>query len=528
MGEVQWQGIAPATLDVPSSASLIHDGPNAVEVKALLDIGVPHSIFYVDSLDLDYDRVYQASGNTLAFRGDGHAVVTVGGFTEATIGVLDITDTLRPRRVVGTSLDGGAGNYRVSLVPFGPGENYVAATPSSWRAPKWTRPYRSARLTSSGQGADYVVLTTADLFTPARKLAALRQRDGLRTTVVDVADVMDEFNHGISDPRAIQTFLKWAAGRWSPAPRFVLLAGQGTYDYKDYLGHGGNLVPPLMVSTPSGLFASDNHLVDLDGDGLPDLAVGRIPVLSAGEFEGYVQKIQAYEASDGTSWDDRALWVADRASAGADFPAEAEGLVAALPPGYTPERVYLDDGTIVATRAQLMAGLSAGASLMNYVGHGGFDRLASDGLLLSSDVAALTNGGRLPFLTALTCVINRFEVPGFSPLGSELVKSPSGGVSAIWAPTGVSNDSEARALGRRFYAGMNANPTTPIGELVREAVRSFTPSASDRTLGSVYNLLGDPAVVLKSPEGPPAPPPGPSPSSSSRRKSTSGRAVGPT
>ena len=46
-------------------------------------------------------------------------------------------------------------------------------------------------------------------------------------------------------------------------PRFLLLAGLGTLDYKDYLGHGGNLVPPVMVSTPSGLFASDNALTDL-------------------------------------------------------------------------------------------------------------------------------------------------------------------------------------------------------------------------------------------------------------------------
>ena len=63
---------------------------------------------------------------------------------------------------------------------------------------------------------------------------------------------------------------------------------------------------------------------------------------------------------------------------------------------------------------------------MNYVGHGGLDRLASEGLLVTADADALTNGERLPVVTALTCTINRFEVPGFVPLGAALVGTARG------------------------------------------------------------------------------------------------------
>ena len=102
---------------------------------------------------------------------------------------------------------------------------------------------------------------------------ASARRRGSGPRVVDVADVMDEFNYGISSPHAIRAFLDHARRYWSPSPRFVLLAGQGNLDYKDNLGLGGNLVPPLMVGTPSGLFASDNRLADLVGDdGVPEIA----------------------------------------------------------------------------------------------------------------------------------------------------------------------------------------------------------------------------------------------------------------
>ncbi len=507
IGEVQWEGVVPATIDVPVGASMVQEGQNSVELDALLDTAAPYSIVYLDSFDLTYPRLYQAAGSALSFRGDGHGVVTVAGFPDPAIGVFDVTDPANTHRVARTTVTGAPGAFQVSLVPAGPDTRYVASTPAGWLAPKWIRSYRSAGLKSRRGGADYIVLTTSDLMAPARRLAAMRQRQGLVTAVVDVADVMDEFDAGISTPHAVQAFLRWAAAHWSPAPRSLLLAGLGTLDYKDYLGNGGNLLPPLMVSTPFGLFASDNDLVDLDGDGLPDLAVGRVPAVTAAELDAYVSKIAAYEASDGADWKGRAVWASDKVDPGADFPADAERLVSGLPTGYSADRVYLAPGTITASRAQLLGDLQSGAGIMNYVGHGGIDRLAAEGLLVSTDASSLTNAERLPLLTALTCTINRFEVPGYASLGGELVKSPSGGFSAVWAPTGLSLNAEANALGARFYATLAGKPGSRVGDLVNDTLRAYAASGDEPSLVSVYNLLGDPALVMKPPASPASPPP---------------------
>ena len=60
-------------------------------------------------------------------------------------------------------------------------------------------------------------------------------------------------------------------------------------------GYGGNLLPPVMVGTPQGLFASDGWLVDSNGNGAPAVAIGRLPVLTAEELQRVVDRIIAYE-----------------------------------------------------------------------------------------------------------------------------------------------------------------------------------------------------------------------------------------
>ena len=49
---------------------------------------------------------------------------------------------------------------------------------------------------------------------------------------------MNEFNYGIYNPKAIRDFLSYAYNNWKKSPRYVVLAGNGTYDYKNNLGTG--------------------------------------------------------------------------------------------------------------------------------------------------------------------------------------------------------------------------------------------------------------------------------------------------
>ena len=65
-------------------------------------------------------------------------------------------------------------------------------------------------------------------------------------------------------------------------PRFALLVGGASADARNFLGLGElDFVPTKLVDTVFLETASDDWFVDADGDGLPAIAVGRLPVRTA-------------------------------------------------------------------------------------------------------------------------------------------------------------------------------------------------------------------------------------------------------
>jgi hypothetical protein len=492
-----WKGIKAQTVKANLGEGLLHEGANTVEVEAILGAGVPTSIVYVDSFDIDYARAFAASDDALAFRGDGAASISVSDFADAHVLVLDLSNRWQPRPLSNVLVEEADGRYRASVVPASAATPYFAVSESGWRAPAWTAGDPPTNL-AKAPAADYVVVTTHELVEPAQRLANLRAGSGLTTLVADIQDVYDEYSDGLQDPRAMSAFLKAASKRWSHPPQYLVLAGRGNFDYKNLGGLGGNLVPPLMVSTPKGLFASDTALGDIeDDDGAPEIAVGRIPVLSVEEFDAYIDKLEAYEAAPAPDTARTAVMLADAPDQSIDFGAASDVVAAGLPAGYAAADLHLElDADIAGPRAELFSLLDAGADLVNYSGHGALDRLSAAGLLTSADVPALQNT-RTPILTALSCTINRFEVPGFAPLGEELVTLPGHGFVASWAPTGLSIHDEATLLGRAFYRDLGNHSGARLGDAVNSAYRSFIALGGQSWMPDVYSLLGDPALRLK-------------------------------
>ncbi len=497
VGEGRWEGIRDFDVSLPVDPSWFVEGENTVEIEGVLGQGTPFSIFYIDSIDVRYPRHYHAVDDRLQFRSDGNAVVTVSGFSEPDIMVFDITIPNRPRRVEATTVDSKESGFRVSFRPANPDGAYVAQATSVVDAPTsiWTD--RRSRLRSPSNGADYIVIVSEELEEAAETLAEHRRAKGLEAKVVLLEDIMDEFNFGISSPHAIRSFLAHAYTDWSRPPRYVALGGSGTLDYKDHYGLGDNLVPPLMVSTPDGLYASDNLFADVDGDGVPDIAVGRIPVLTSAELEAYVAKLAAYEATLGAPWRNRVLLAADDNPNGdGNFAHDSESMAALLPWDMTAQRIYLSEIPIQEARPSFIEGMRQGAMLVNYVGHGGLDRMADEILFHTSDVAGLGNGDKLPLLTGFSCSLNRYELAGFASLGEVLTVEPNGGAAAVWAPSGLSRDADARILGGAFFRAVYIRGAATLGDAVVQATREYAESRGELFLIDIYNLLGDPAIPL--------------------------------
>jgi hypothetical protein len=240
-----------------------------------------------------------------------------------------------------------------------------------------------------------------------------------------------------------------------------------------------------------------------------------LPVATNTDLHNLVQKIEAYEAAAPAAWSSLAVLVSDSAQ---NFANDSSALLAVLPPFHQPQRIDLDSPPPAGARQTLLADLQSGAGLVNYVGHGGLDQLSSSGLLFASDAAALTNGPMQPILTALTCTINRFELPGLVPLGSTFVSQPGGAAAAVWAPTGISVSDGATLLGQKFYLelgrGQGAS-SQRLGDVIQRSLRAFAAAGGDTDMLRIYELLGDPALLVK-PGVPPAAAGGGSGSGSSR------------
>src|SRR5258708_38697980 len=89
----------------------------------------------------------------------------------------------------------------------------------------------------------------------------------------------------------------------------------------------------MMVASYEGLVPSDGAIADLDGDGLADLPIGRIPAVSAGELTAYVNKVKAYESGAAGAWAKQVLMAADAPDAAGDYVQGREPAAGLLPAG---------------------------------------------------------------------------------------------------------------------------------------------------------------------------------------------------
>ncbi len=498
LGELAWGGTGPATVTVAVPAGTFVDsgsiGANRIEIVALEG----ERGFWLDSFDLSYPRTYRAEDDRLAFRAAPGAAVALTGFHSSDVVVYDVAQPLAPRRISGLTVQPqGAGSWGAAFVAPDAGP-FVASTGAALY-PAAVRGSAPADLKNPSRAAAYLVISPPELRAEAQRLADLRAAQGLSALVVDVGDVMDVFGDGLYDPAAIQTFLAYAAKSWAVPPRYVVLAGKGTYDYRNLLGLSSNRVPPLLVSTDTGLVPADSLFTDFEGSGVPAVAIGRIPALTATEMRAFVDKVAAYESDAGGAWTNQVLFAADDADPGGDFPAASQALAGTLPPGLALSRVTADPAQIQVSRSQLQAALRQGQVLMSYVGHGGLDRLDSEGLLLTADVAQLGNAPRLPVLTALTCLISQFAYPTVTSLGEELVLRSDGGAIAVFGPTWLSYNTPATALGGHLLPQLatSANGAGRLGDRLLKGLSAYAAAGGDRKMLRLYTLLGDPALVAQ-------------------------------
>ena len=493
-----WVGAVPAVFTFNFPASLLNVGNNTIQFTAL---GAPLTQWWLNGFVLQFPRPYLAVAGALQCSANSNAVVTMTGFKNNLITVLDVSQPLSPVVVTNLLVETNGGQWRASFVPTASNANYSVAQSGGLLTPLALEAVTPLNLASPTNQAACVIIAPAVLQNSAAALASYRNAQGLVTRVIPLEAIYNEFNYGLCEPEALNTFLAQAS-TWQLPPAYVVLAGNGTYDYRNLMGMNDNLLPPLMIMTPYGLAASDSEFGDLGGTNFPEIAVGRLPATNAVQLAAMISKIEAYEALP-PSATKQALLVADFADPLAgDFPDEILGVQGIVTPAFQTTTVL--PSTTTQMHNQVLASLNAGADLVCYLGHGLPTALGagSPGYLSISDLGALKNGARLPFIVSTCCLAGSFATPGSVCFSGAFVTATNSGAIAVLAASTLSLN----------YDGVNLNTslmTQPCRRFNRTAwglgsrrVGGLQPDAALHAIGHVQpHGRSGAATVLNSPIG---------------------------
>ncbi len=406
--------------------------------------------------------------------------------------------------------------------------------PTGYYRPSGIFPMQTTEDHLSGEGADYLVVTTTRFRPFIEPLLAHRRKRGLVPYAVELRTLHDTFTHGQSRSEAITRFVRAASRNWKLKPRFLLIVGDSDFD-ADWISLK-ETIPTAMVPTDyNGATATDSPFGDVDGDGLPDIAVGRLAVRTSDDLLELVERIISYESGpEPGPWRRHLRFVAGPARFDPAVDALLErtfrGILSQkIPPGYQVSLTYGNPGSVFYWPApdfadHVVKSINEGSLFLTYVGHGSsraLDYLQAGQnwfpILEADHVPSIDAGHRPPVTALIACWTGEFDRPDPDCLAELLLREPKG-PPAVIAASRISHPFPDALLGQAL-AELMLRERAPIGEVLLRAklemlknaggplgllARPFISKVIDPKLlvrdhVFIYNLLGDPAMELPLP-----------------------------
>ena len=413
--------------------------------------------------------------------------VEIQGFSENPV-VIDVTDPMTPEFVEELEF-----NDDSFVVPVPEGSTLLAAASGGMRDNPTLSPIHRGSLANTENQADLIILSTTELSPTLQPLADWRQSQGLNVMRASIEDVYNEFGYGEESPNSIRNFIRFALEEWQePKPRYLLIVGDATYDFRSYLNDSTDItIPSPMVRVAyGGETVSDPRLGDINGDGLSDIAIGRWPIKSNAEVPNLIERTIAYEQGHGSS---SILLAADGTSAEftnlSDAVFEGSGL-----PADSAVRLY---GTSVEQFAEAW---NEGAWLATYSGHGSIDRWGKEGVFTADAVPQLDSEGPPPIVLQMTCLTGFFAHPATDSISESMLRDPNGPVQLI-AATSLTLSSSQQPFGINFLKALQNPGNERIGDALQESKLALDVENSSalKEISQTFTLLGDPSAMITRP-----------------------------
>jgi hypothetical protein len=316
-----------------------------------------------------------------------------------------------------------------------------------------------------------------------------------------VSAIYDQFGDGSPEPQAIHEFINHAAKSWQPAPRYLVLVGDASYDPQNYLGFPqANQLPAYLINTEfGGETSSDTGFAQLNDDPWPDIATGIIPARTPDQVSSYVNKVLQYEKDLPPVTEPMSLLaIAD----GQDpaFKADAQGFLDLFPSDRFHAELFAPPAGAADAQQKIIDLFNQDFPLIAYFGHGSIDMWGKDKLFTTQAVAQISHLEHYPILFNFTCLTGLYTHPKVDSLTEALLWQPDGGAIAVLAPSSLTLPYDQGFLSRSLAQLIIDDPTATIGEMHLNARRQ-TPVDNNGGLDVMrtFMLFGDPALRLRHP-----------------------------
>lgn len=494
---------------------------------------------YLNYIELNYRRTLSFAGGQMNFR-DWNSVGAgnVAGYSiqNANSGtqVWDVTDPLNPASIAG-SLSGSTYSFAQDAARL---HEFITFDGSQYYAPDFVGKIDNQNI--HGQAAvDLIIVTYPDFLDAANQIADFhRQHENMRVLVATTGQIYNEFSSGSQDISAIRDAAKMFYDRAgtdsTQMPRYMLLFGDASYDYKNRIGANTNYVPTFesqeSVSLGNGYATDDffgflganEYIEDITIANSFDIGVGRIPVATVADANNVAAKLIHYKSPAALGpWRLTNTYVADNEDDAGAHLAQAEEMVAEVDSNtniYNDVKVYLDNLPFVSTpggtrcpdaNKAINDQVYKGTFIINYNGHGSISTLAHERILTSDDFNQWKNLDKLPFMITATCDFARFDDPSYVSDGEKLMIKSDGGAIALLTTTQLTYAYANRILNLQFLdaqfkRGADGN-WNRFGDAFREG-KNLTyesnplPDYSTLVNFRKFTLLGDPALEPNFPE----------------------------
>jgi hypothetical protein len=464
--------------------------------------GVGNQLYFSDKSSI-------GAGNITAF--------TVAGLS-ADGQVWDVTDPVNAQNM---QLTNGSFNRQTDSL-----KQFIAFNGSSFSQPVAIGRVENQNLHGIAQ-ADMVIIAHPRFLAQAQNLASYRtQKDALTVVVVTPQQCYNEWSSGRQDITALRSFVKHLYDKAAPGdePRYLLLFGDASYDFKYRIGGNTNLVPTFQspVSTdPLRSYASDSYFGLLDdnegaflvnGSDRMDVGIGRFPVVTEAQAEGVVAKIKRYEANAAHGdWRNIIGFLGDDEDGNRHL-LDAEINTVHVENRYPQAIVrkyyfdaYRQESRPGGTRypelnRDVNARINKGLLVLNYSGHGGVNGLAEERIMTIPEVQAWSNRDAMMLLVTATCEFARFDDPGFQSAGEWAFLNPNGGAIALFTTTRVTFTDGNSALTGNMYRDQLFNRSSGnyprLGDVMLRSANPLISGVNTRN----FSLLGDPSLRLAYPQ----------------------------